>query len=69
MVSQLRQEATQWKEQCLRLEETSSSWKEQFVRVEQERLKLSEQLDKLISVRSSFDPNLTASSGYALLGD
>ncbi|KIJ64628.1 hypothetical protein HYDPIDRAFT_112011 [Hydnomerulius pinastri MD-312] len=52
-IAQLRQEATQWKNQCLRLEESSRqeaiSWKEQFLRVEQERYKLAQRVDELIS--------------------
>ncbi|KAI5983491.1 hypothetical protein EDD15DRAFT_2487596 [Pisolithus albus] len=56
-IAQLRQEATQWKEQCLRLEETSRleavSWKEQFLRVEQERSRLAQRVDDLVSERFS----------------
>lgn len=52
-IAQLRQEATQWKSQCLRLEETSrqeaTSWKEQFLRVEQERSKLAQRVDELVA--------------------
>ncbi|KAG8214563.1 hypothetical protein J3R82DRAFT_9626 [Butyriboletus roseoflavus] len=52
-ITQIRQEATQWKNQCLRLEETSRqeaiSWKEQFLRVEQERSKLAERVDELVA--------------------
>ncbi|KAJ8595244.1 hypothetical protein M405DRAFT_878313 [Rhizopogon salebrosus TDB-379] len=51
-ISQLRHEAEQWKQQCLRLEDTSRqeamSWKEQFLRVEQERYKLATRVDELI---------------------
>ncbi|KAI6039301.1 hypothetical protein EDC04DRAFT_3140918 [Pisolithus marmoratus] len=59
-IAQLRQEATQWKEQCLRLEETSRleavSWKEQFLRVEQERSRLAQRVDELVSERLSVKP-------------
>ena len=54
-IGQLRQEATQWKNQCLRLEETSRqeaiSWKEQFLRVEQERSKLAQRVEELVAER------------------
>lgn len=56
-IAQLRQEATQWKNQCLRLEETSRqeavSWKEQFLRVEQERAKLAERVEELLAEQLS----------------
>ncbi|KAH7885297.1 hypothetical protein F5I97DRAFT_1928694 [Phlebopus sp. FC_14] len=56
-IAQLRQEATQWKDQCLRLEETSRqeaiSWKEQFLRVEQERYKLAQRVDELVAEQLS----------------
>jgi hypothetical protein len=69
-IAQLRYESEQWKQQCLRLEDTSrqeaTSWKEQFLRVEQERYKLATRVDELIgeqlSVRStlvSWTLNLT----------
>ena len=52
-IAQLRQEAAQWKNQCLRLEETSrqeaTSWKEQFLRVEQERSKLAQRVEELVA--------------------
>jgi hypothetical protein len=52
-IAQLRQEAVQWKNQCLRLEETSrqeaTSWKEQFLRVEQERSKLAQRVEELVA--------------------
>ncbi|KAH0832029.1 hypothetical protein J3R83DRAFT_12935 [Lanmaoa asiatica] len=52
-IAQLRQEASQWKNQCLRLEETSRqeaiSWKDQFLRVEQERSKLSQRVEELVA--------------------
>ncbi|KAI6114431.1 hypothetical protein F5141DRAFT_1062839 [Pisolithus sp. B1] len=68
-IAQLRQEATQWKEQCLRLEETSRleavSWKEQFLRVEQERLKLSQRVDDLVSERFSVKPQTSTSTTHA----
>lgn len=52
-IAQLRHEATQWKTQCLRLEETSRqeaiSWKEQFLRVEQERSKLAQRVEELVA--------------------
>ena len=48
-ISQLRQEARQWKDQCLRLEETSRDWKEQFLRVEQERQILLSRIDELVA--------------------
>ncbi|KIK16007.1 hypothetical protein PISMIDRAFT_16102 [Pisolithus microcarpus 441] len=74
-IAQLRQEATQWKEQCLRLEETSRleavSWKEQFLRVEQERSRLAQRVDDLVSERFSvrFRPhfyNLRAKSTFTV---
>lgn len=59
-IAQLRQEATQWKEQCLRLEDNSRveavSWKEQFLRVEQERSRLAQRVDVLVSERLSAKP-------------
>lgn len=64
-IAQIREEATQWKNQCLRLEETSRqeavSWKEQFLRVEQERSKLSRRVEELVAEQlssvCSFDSN------------
>jgi len=48
LVAQLRQEAQQWKEQCLRLEETLrgeiKAWKDQFLRIDAERTRLLNQL-------------------------
>ena len=44
LVAQLRQEAQQWKDQCLRLEETLrgeiKAWKDQFLRVDAEHTRL-----------------------------
>ncbi|KAG6327886.1 hypothetical protein ID866_11203, partial [Astraeus odoratus] len=79
-IAQLRQEATQWKEQCLRLEETSRqeavSWKEQFLRVEQERSKLSKRVDDLISEQLSVNAQTPVASApvtpllkYVSIGD
>ncbi|KAI6030957.1 hypothetical protein F5J12DRAFT_888766 [Pisolithus orientalis] len=74
-IAQLRQEATQWKEQCLRLEDNSRveavSWKEQFLRVEQERSRLAQRVDVLVSerlsVRSSpFFCNLRSKSTFTV---
>ncbi|KII90573.1 hypothetical protein PLICRDRAFT_697104 [Plicaturopsis crispa FD-325 SS-3] len=49
-IAQLQQEATQWKDQCLRLQETARQealdWKEQFIRVDQERTRLIARLDE-----------------------
>ncbi|KIM61973.1 hypothetical protein SCLCIDRAFT_1215594 [Scleroderma citrinum Foug A] len=63
-IAQLRREATQWKEQCLRLEETSRleaiSWKEQFLRVDQERTKLAQRVDELVSEQLSTSTRLNA---------
>ncbi|KAL4063306.1 hypothetical protein V8B97DRAFT_1992634 [Scleroderma yunnanense] len=63
-IAQLRREATQWKEQCLRLEETSRleaiSWKEQFLRVEQERTKLAQRVDELVSGQLSASTRMNA---------
>ncbi|KAF7980478.1 hypothetical protein HWV62_37960 [Athelia sp. TMB] len=53
-IGQLRQEARQWKDQCLRLEETSRDWKEQFVRVEQERASLLSRIEELMAERMVF---------------
>lgn len=68
-IAQLRQEATQWKEQCLRLEETSRleavSWKEQFLRVEQERSRLAQRVDDLVSERFSVKPQTSNSTTHA----
>ena len=59
-ISQLRHEAEQWKQQCLRLEDTSRqeaiSWKEQFLRVEQERYKLATRVDELMEEQLSVRP-------------
>ncbi|KAF8442954.1 hypothetical protein L210DRAFT_3643857 [Boletus edulis BED1] len=56
-IAQLREEANQWKNQCLRLEETSRqeaiSWKEQFLRVEQERSKLAQRVEELVAEQHS----------------
>lgn len=54
LVNQLRQEAQQWKDQCLRLEETLrgeiKAWKDQFLRVDAEHSRL---LNQQLSVPSS----------------
>ncbi|KAG2129131.1 hypothetical protein DEU56DRAFT_499236 [Suillus clintonianus] len=56
-IAQLRYESEQWKQQCLRLEDTSrqeaTSWKEQFLRVEQERYKLATRVNELIEEQHS----------------
>ncbi|KAG1820709.1 hypothetical protein EV424DRAFT_1402049 [Suillus variegatus] len=56
-IAQLRYESEQWKQQCLRLEDTSrqeaTSWKEQFLRVEQERYKLATRVDELVEEQLS----------------
>ncbi|KAG1772410.1 hypothetical protein EDD22DRAFT_433371 [Suillus occidentalis] len=56
-IAQLRYESEQWKQQCLRLEDTSrqeaTSWKEQFLRVEQERHKLAMRVDELVEEQLS----------------
>ena len=48
LITQLRQEAQQWKDQCLRLEESLrgeiKSWKDQFLRVDAERTRLLDQV-------------------------
>ena len=48
LIAQLRQEAQQWKDQCLRLEESLrgeiKSWKDQFLRIDAERTRLLDQL-------------------------
>ncbi|KAI0004571.1 hypothetical protein BJV74DRAFT_793071 [Russula compacta] len=48
LVAQLRQEAQQWKDQCLRLEETLrgeiKAWKDQFLRIDAEHTRLLNQL-------------------------
>ncbi|OJA17197.1 hypothetical protein AZE42_00170 [Rhizopogon vesiculosus] len=65
-ISQLRHEAEQWKQQCLRLEDTSRqeaiSWKEQFLRVEQERYKLSTRVDELVEEQLSYTGQTHASN-------
>lgn len=54
LVNQLRQEAQQWKDQCLRLEETLrgeiKAWKDQFLRVDAEHTRL---LNQQLSAPSS----------------
>jgi hypothetical protein len=49
---QLRQEAQQWKDQCLRLEETLrgeiQAWKDQFLRVDAEHTRLLNQLSSQV---------------------
>ncbi|KAK7690364.1 hypothetical protein QCA50_007021 [Cerrena zonata] len=54
-IVQLREEAQQWKNQLLRLEETSrrevQDWKEQYLRAEQERTRLSARVDELMSAQ------------------
>ncbi|KAI9443161.1 hypothetical protein H4582DRAFT_1922820 [Lactarius indigo] len=54
LVNQLRQEAQQWKDQCLRLEETLrgeiKAWKDQFLRVDAEHARL---LNQQLSAPSS----------------
>ena len=56
LIAQLRQEAQQWKDQCLRLEETLrgeiKAWKDQFLRVDAEHTRLLNQL----SATSSSSP-------------
>ncbi|KAF9241204.1 hypothetical protein BU15DRAFT_87408 [Melanogaster broomeanus] len=68
-IDQLRQEATQWKNQCLRLEETSRqeaiSWKEQFLRVEQERCKLAQRVEGLVAEQLSGAHGNISSTSYA----
>ncbi|KAI0248250.1 hypothetical protein BJV78DRAFT_1284957 [Lactifluus subvellereus] len=48
LVARLRQEAQQWKDQCLRLEETLrgeiNTWKDQFLRIDAEHTRLLSQL-------------------------
>ncbi|KAG0701385.1 hypothetical protein DFH29DRAFT_567753 [Suillus ampliporus] len=65
-IAQLRYEAEQWKQQCLRLEDTSrqeaTSWKEQFLRVEQERYKLAARVDELIEEQLSHAAQTHASN-------
>ena len=69
-IAQLRQEAAQWKDQCLRLEETSrqeaTSWKEQFLRADQERSKLAQRVEELVAEQlgsvCSFDSNCVTDS-------
>ncbi|KAG2037842.1 hypothetical protein BDR03DRAFT_956318 [Suillus americanus] len=65
-VAQLRYESEQWKQQCLRLEDTSrqeaTSWKEQFLRVEQERYKLATRVDELIEEQLSHTVQTHAST-------
>ncbi|KAH8989675.1 hypothetical protein EDB86DRAFT_2942588 [Lactarius hatsudake] len=54
LINQLRQEAQQWKDQCLRLEETLrgeiKAWKDQFLRVDAEHTRL---LNQQLSAPSS----------------
>lgn len=61
LIAQLRQEAQQWKDQCLRLEESLrgeiKSWKDQFLRIDAERTRL---LDQLQLSSSSSQTTLTA---------
>jgi hypothetical protein len=62
LIAQLRQEAQQWKDQCLRLEESLrgeiKSWKDQFLRIDAERTRLLDQLQSASS--SSSQTTLTA---------
>ncbi|KAG2071373.1 hypothetical protein BDR04DRAFT_512645 [Suillus decipiens] len=64
-ITQLRYESEQWKQQCLRLEDTSrqeaTSWKEQFLRVEQERYKLASRVDELMEEQLSHNVQTHAS--------
>ncbi|GJE88831.1 hypothetical protein PsYK624_049180 [Phanerochaete sordida] len=52
-ITQLREEALQWKNQLLRFEDASrreiQDWKDQYLRAEQERSRLSARLDQLIA--------------------
>ncbi|KAG9315815.1 hypothetical protein JVU11DRAFT_3464 [Chiua virens] len=79
-ITQLREEATQWKNQCLRLEETSRqeavSWKEQFLRVEQERSKLAARVEALVAEQLSLSGHApisatpyTPAPRYSAMGD
>ncbi|KAN0087535.1 hypothetical protein V8E55_006156 [Tylopilus felleus] len=79
-IAQIREEATQWKNQCLRLEETSRqeavSWKEQFLRVEQERSKLSRRVEELVAEQLSSSGRTQTSTAphtpmvrYSAVGD
>ena len=64
LVNQLRQEAQQWKDQCLRLEETLrgeiKAWKDQFLRVDAEHTRLLNQ--QLSAPSSQVRPPHTSSS-------
>jgi hypothetical protein len=52
MIAQLRQEAQQWKDQCLRLEETLrgeiNAWKDQFLRIDADHTRLLSQLSSQV---------------------
>ncbi|KIK95166.1 hypothetical protein PAXRUDRAFT_402114 [Paxillus rubicundulus Ve08.2h10] len=78
-IAQVRQEATQWKNQCLRLEETSRqeaiSWKEQFIRVEKERCKLAQRVEEHVAEQLTGAQSHVSSTpytpmmGYSAMGD
>ncbi|KAI0050355.1 hypothetical protein FA95DRAFT_619023 [Auriscalpium vulgare] len=59
LVMQLRREAQQWKEQCLRLQDASrgeiEDWKQQFLRVDKERARLSALLEHAVLTAPPFD--------------
>lgn len=63
LVNQLRQEAQQWKDQCLRLEETLrgeiKAWKDQFLRVDAEHTRLLNQQLSAPSSQSTLAQDIT----------
>ena len=52
MITQLRQEAQQWKDQCLHLEETLrgeiNAWRDQFLRIDADHTRLLGQLSSQV---------------------
>ncbi|KAI0252356.1 hypothetical protein BJV78DRAFT_348970 [Lactifluus subvellereus] len=64
LVAQLRQEAQQWKDQCLRLEETLreeiKTWKDQFLRIDAEHTRLLSQLSSQVRELNNIPPRATS---------
>ncbi|TCD70883.1 hypothetical protein EIP91_001191 [Steccherinum ochraceum] len=64
VIAQLREEASQWKGQLLRHEETSrreaQDWKEQYLKAEQERTRLAARVDELVAEQLSWNTHTNA---------
>ncbi|KAH8104731.1 hypothetical protein BXZ70DRAFT_922151 [Cristinia sonorae] len=65
-IAQLREEASQWKGQLLRYEDTSrreaQDWKEQYLRAEQERIRLAARVDELVGEQLAWNTHTNANN-------